>query len=200
MVKPKAVEHALAEFPLTVTLDDASALELRGAQKQDAEEILAFAKNLSEQDLLFLRVDITKKKVVENWLKNVKSGETVTLLAWSDGNVVGYGTVDRNSARWTRRVGEIRMNVAERFRGLGLGRHLSGKIFDIAQRIGLKKLTANMTPDQAGAQAAFSKLGFRPEALLTDYIEDRAGGTHDLIIMSYDIDGLSSQIDSPLSL
>lgn len=200
MVKPKAVERALAEFPLTVTLDDASALELRGAQKQDAEEILAFAKNLSEQDLLFLRVDITKKKVVENWLKNVKSGETVTLLAWSDGNVVGYGTVDRNSARWTRRVGEIRMNVAERFRGLGLGRHLSGKIFDIAQRIGLKKLTANMTPDQAGAQAAFSKLGFRPEALLTDYIEDRAGGTHDLIIMSYDIDGLSSQIDSPLHL
>lgn len=200
MVKPKSVERALADFPLAVTLDDATTLELRVAQKQNVDEIVAFAKGLSEQDLLFLRVDITRKKVVENWLKNVKSGETITLLAWADDSVVGYGTVDRNRARWTRRVGEIRMNVAERFRGLGLGRHLSGKIFDIARHIGLKKLTANMTPDQAGAQAAFSKLGFRPEALLSDYIEDRAGGTHDLIIMSYDIDGLSSQIDSPLSL
>ena len=35
---------------------------------------------------------------------------------------------------------------------------------------------------------------------LADYIEDREGGTHDLTIMSYDIDGLSGQMDSPLQL
>ncbi|NKC01711.1 MAG: GNAT family N-acetyltransferase [Pseudomonadales bacterium] len=200
MALPENVANAVSEFPLEVTLDDGETVEIRVAEKKAAEAILKFATNLDEQDLLFLRVDITEPKVVENWLKNVKKGETLSLLAWRGEDVVGYGTVDRNSARWTHRVGEIRVNVAPELRGQGLGRQLTGKIFDIARRLDLKKLTANMTPDQIGAQAAFTRLGFRPEALLADYIEDRSGETHDLVIMSYDIDGLNGQIDSPLKL
>jgi RimJ/RimL family protein N-acetyltransferase len=200
MAIPETVANAVSDFPQEVTLDDGQTIEIRVAEKKAAESIVKFAKNLDEQDLLFLRVDITEPSVVENWLKNVKTGETVSVLAWQGKNVVGYGTVDRNSARWTRRVGEIRVNVAPEFRGRGLGRQLTGRIFDIARRLDLKKLTANMTPDQIGAQAAFHRLGFRPEALLADYIEDRNGETHDLVIMSYDIDGLTGQIDSPLRL
>lgn len=197
---PEAVQAATSSFPQVVKLDDGAEVELKVAEKGNASAIIAFAERLNEQDLLFLRVDITEPAVVENWLENVALGETVSILAWQNDEVVGYGTVDRNSARWTRRVGEIRVNVGPRLRGQGLGRHLTGKIFDIARRMGLKKLTANMTTDQVGAQAAFTRLGFRPEALLADYIEDREGGTHDLTIMSYDIDGLSGQMDSPLQI
>lgn len=196
----ETVTEATSDFPQELKLDNGEVVALKVAQMKNANAITKFASNLDEQDLLFLRVDITQPEVVENWLANVQSGETVSVLAWHNKKVVGYGTVDRNSARWTRRVGEIRVNVVPSLRGQGLGRHLTGKIFDIARRIGLKKLTANMTPDQVGAQAAFTRLGFRPEALLADYIEDRDGGTHDLVIMSYDIDGLSGQIDSPLKI
>ena len=108
--------------------------------------------------------------------------------------------MDRSPARWTRRVGELRLTVGQDYRGQGLGRHLSTKIFDIAQSLGLKKLVANMTPDQRGAQAAFQRLGFIPEALLTDFVEDRNGELHDLVMMSYDMDGLTAQVDRPLQL
>ena len=200
MVLPDLVVDALRDYPITVSLDNGDTVELKPASTNDGAAIVSFAQNLSEQDVLFLRVDIRDAGVVDHWLNNVSLGETVSLLAWLGDEVVGYGTVDRNSARWTRRVGEIRVNIASQVRSQGLGRHLTAKIFDIARRIGLKKLTANMTPDQAGAQAAFSRLGFRHEALLADYIEDRDGNAHDLVIMSYDIDGLTSQIDSPLQV
>ena len=192
------VRLALAAYPQTVTLNDETEVELRPASTADRDDILAFSNGLDEQDLLFLRVDITNPDVVTNWLRNVEQGETVTLLGWQDDRVVGYGTVDTNSAQWTRRVGEIRVNVAPQLRSKGLGRHLIGKAFDLARRIGLKKLMAHMTPNQQGAQAAFSRLGFRHEALLADYVEDRDGAVHDLTIMSYDVDGLSGQVDSPL--
>ena len=52
---------------------------------------------------------------------------------------------------------------------------------------------ASMTTDQPGAQAAFRKLGFVPEALLADYVEDRNGLARDMVIMSYDVDGHSDQ-------
>ncbi len=200
MSRTDDVAAVLTSYPQNITLDDDTVLTLRPATPDDKEAILAFAKGLDENDLLFLRVDITKATAVNNWLKNVKSGNTVSLLAMDGDQVVGYATVDTNPAYWTRRVGEIRINIAAALRSKGLGRHLTSKIFDVARDLGLKKIIAHMTPDQAGAQAAFQRLGFQPEALLADYIEDRAGNVHDLAIMSYEIEGLTSQVDEPLRL
>jgi RimJ/RimL family protein N-acetyltransferase len=57
--------------------------------------------------------------------------------------------------------------------------------------MGLRKITAHMMSDQRGARAAFERIGFRPEALLADYAVDAEGRTHDMLIMSYDIDGFN---------
>lgn len=122
----------------------------------------------------------------------------MSLVAYDENGLVGYATVHRNRARWTRRVGEIRVNVSPAYRARGLGRRLTAQIFDLARALGLKKLIANMTVDQPGAQAAFRKLGFVPEALLADYVEDRNGVSRDLVIMSYEIDGHSDQVAEPL--
>jgi RimJ/RimL family protein N-acetyltransferase len=64
-------------------------------------------------------------------------------------------------------------------------------MFAIAKELGLKKITAQMTSDQKGARATFERIGFRPEALLADYVVDNEGRTHDMLIMSHDIDGFN---------
>lgn len=200
MSADEKVNTTLEQFPLEVTLEDGRKVELRLAGDGDGEAILAFANSLPEADLLYLRVDITRPESVDHWLSNVAVGVTTSILAFDGDTVVGYATVDRTPARWTRRVGELRVTVGTAYRSQGLGRHLTAKIFDVARSLGLKKLTANMTPDQQGAQAAFRRLGFVPEALLADFVEDRSGKPHDMIIMSYSIDGLTSQVDQPLQV
>lgn len=181
--------------PKAVTLTDGANLEIRPMTAADRDAVLGFARSLPEDDLLFMRVDLTDPEVVDEWIRNLGSGHSVSVLARDGNGVAGYATVHRNPARWTRRVGEIRVNVAPEYRGRGLGRILTGEIFDVARTLGLKKLMANMTVDQRGAQGAFRRLGFVAEALLADYVEDRNGTSRDLIIMSYDIDGHSEQVD-----
>jgi GNAT superfamily N-acetyltransferase len=127
----------LDRFPAKVTLTDKRVIDLRLAQPGDDRAILDFAAGLPENDLLFLRVDITRPEAVANWLKNVAAGITVSILAFDGDRLAGYVTVDRNPARWTRRVGEIRVNVGPAYRSLGLGRQLTARIFDIAQALGL---------------------------------------------------------------
>lgn len=185
-------------YPQQIKLNSGSSIDLQLLGADDEGAILDFARGLPEDDLLFLRVDITEPQVVKNWIANITGGATVSLAAYDAEGLAGYATVDRNPARWTRRVGEIRVNVAPRCRGEGLGRQLTAQIFDIAQQLGLKKLMAQMTVDQAGAQAAFKRLGFVPEALLADYVEDRNGAPRDLVIMSYDVDGFTNQMDESL--
>jgi L-amino acid N-acyltransferase YncA len=183
-------------FPKQVKLSDGTEVTIRRMEPEDQDKILAFAARLPEEDLLFLRTDITDRQVVKQWADNIKHGHTVTLLAEVGGEVAAYASVHLEQARWTRRVGEIRVNGSQRFRGRGLGKRLTAEIFELAKALGLKKLTAMMTPDQVAARAAFERLGFRVEAILADYVEDRGGRVRDMLIMTHDLDGFTDQVDA----
>jgi L-amino acid N-acyltransferase YncA len=157
----------------------------------DREAVLAFAQGLPPNDLLFLRLDITTPEGVEEWLRNIDAGRTITVLAEVEGAIAGYASVHHNEALWNRHVGELRVIVGSEHRRLGLGRRLTDEVFAIARDIGLQKITAQMTPDQKGARATFERLGFQPEALLADFVVDREGKPRDLLIMTHDLAGFT---------
>jgi len=181
-------------FPKRVKLSDGTEVTIRRMEPEDQDKILAFAARLPEEDLLFLRTDITDRQVVKQWVDNLKHGHTVTLLAEVNGEVAGYASVHLEQAQWTRRVGEIRVNGGQRFRGRGLGKRLTSEIFELAKALGLKKLSAMMTPDQVAARAAFERLGFRVEAILADWVEDRSGRVRDVLVMTHDLEGFTDQV------
>lgn len=161
-------------------------ITFRLMEKGDRDAILAFAKTLPQEDLMFLRTDITEAKTVDTWVKQIESGRSITLIADDAGKIAGYATIHTNEALWTRHVGELRVLIGSDYRGIGLGKRLTNEAFAIAKDLGLKKITAQMTTDQRGARQVFEHLGFRPEALLADHAMTKDGRTHDLLIMSYD--------------
>lgn len=182
-------------YPWTTTLEGLPVtFRLMGPSDHDA--VLAFARSLPEDDLMFLRIDITQDHVVDEWVRNIDSGRTVTVLAETEGKIAGYASIHRNEALWTRHVGEIRVLVGCDYRGIGLGKRLANEVFAIAKDLDLKKITAQMTSDQRGARQVFERLGFRPEALLADYAMCRDGQTRDLLIMSYDVAGFTNEAEA----
>ncbi|MDB5107610.1 MAG: acetyltransferase family protein [Candidatus Binatus sp.] len=181
-------------YPIQVKLRDGRSATVRVMEPGDVDKILHFATQLPGDDLLFMRTDITDRAVVKAWADNIRNGNTITLLAEVGDELAAYASVHLDSARWTRRVGEIRINASSQFRGVGLGRRLAAEIFDLARSLGLKKITAQMTTDQTAARAAFERLGFQVEAVLTDWVEDRDGRSRDLLVMTYDVAGFSDQV------
>jgi L-amino acid N-acyltransferase YncA len=177
-------------YPRQIKLRDKT-LTLRLMGHEDRDDLIAFARGLPHTDVLFLRMDITDPRNVDVWLSNIDAGQTITVLALEDGKIAGYASLHHNEVLWTRHVGEIRTIVSSDYRGIRLGARLVEEIFSVAKQIGLKKITAQMTADQKGARATFERVGFRPEALLADYVVDGEGRTHDMLIMSYDIDGFT---------
>ena len=184
-----------AGYPRAVTLGNGTAVQLRLMTPADADRIMAFARALPADDLLFLRTDITDPGVVAQWVRNLGAGRTITVLAEADGELAGYASLHYSEINWQRHLGEIRLQAGSRFRSQGLGRALAGEVFGIARGLKLRKLVAQMTTDQRGAIATFERLGFRPEALLQDFVMDRAGRTRDLMVMAYDVEGLTGHLD-----
>jgi L-amino acid N-acyltransferase YncA len=191
-------EELKERYPKRLTLKDGRPATLRLMTAKDKEAVLEFARSLPEDDLLFLRTDITKPAIVDTWIDNVKKGGTVTLLAEIEKQLAAYASVHYNEARWTRNVGEIRINVGPGYRRTGLGRTLASEIFEVGRTLGLRKISAQMVTEQAAARAVFERLGFQVEARLPDWVEDRQGKPRDLLVMAYDLHGFTDQVEEPV--
>jgi RimJ/RimL family protein N-acetyltransferase len=182
-------------YPRDVRIDGGS-IEVRYMTAADREGILAFARALPSHDLLFLPRDITNPKVIDAWIREVGSGNLVSLVAIEDGAIVGNATIVRDPYSWSPHVGELRVVVASSMRGRGLGRALTQECFALGLTLGLEKMVAQMTVDQKGALAVFETLGFRGEALLRDHVRDTQGTKHDIVVLSHDVRTFVAQLDA----
>jgi L-amino acid N-acyltransferase YncA len=169
---------------------------LRGMERSDRDGLLALARSIPEHDQLFLRRDITRPEVVDRWIAELEAGELATVLAESVGTIDGYATVQPDRDTWSPHVAELRVHVAPGQRGRGLGRILTQEAFALALSAGIQKITARMTPDQRSALRTFEGLGFRVEGLLRDYVKDRTGSLHDLLVLSHDVARFHAMLDA----
>ena len=174
-------------YPRSGSLRGGRGFDLRLMQREDRDAILGFARALPADDLLYLRNDITQAQAVDRWLDDIDRLNTVTILALEGGQIIGEASLIQSGAGWTRHRGEMRMNVAPRARGEGLGHYLAEEIFVIAELFALRKLSAQMSHDQLRAQSVFRGLGFESVALLPRFVIDREGQERDLLVMAYDV-------------
>lgn len=177
----------LEAYPRTRQFGDLG-VTFRPMAATDRASILEFARSLEEDDLLFLRTDITREDVVDAWLREIAAGQTSTIVAEVGGEIAGYCSLHHSESLWTRHLGEILLLVGAEARGRGLGGHLARQILELAKGFDLSKLVAQMTSTQRQAQTLFHHLGFIPEAMLHDWVIDRSGRTHNLIMMSREVD------------
>ena len=171
-------------------------VELAMMVPQDDAKVIAFASTLPENDLLFMRRDIRQPKVVAAWTDLIAQGRLASLLAWSGSEVVGCAALIIDPLSWSPHVGELRIVVSPKMRGIGLGRLLIQEAFIIALSKGLEKLVAQMTVDQQGAIAVFEQLGFRGEALMRDHVKGADGRKHDIVLLSHDVARVQSQMEA----
>jgi RimJ/RimL family protein N-acetyltransferase len=189
-----STEPPTTSYPRRLTLKGRKAVQVRPMTYEDADALHRFFTGIPEEDLLFLRRDVTDRDVIESWAQDVAADQTFTLLAERGGTVVGEASIHRSRVPWTAHVGEIRVVVDAENRSLGLGTALVQAIFLEALRRGVEKIVAEMTPDQKGAINVFQKLGFQVEGLFRDHVRDRRGGKHDLVVMAHEVHDTSDEM------
>lgn len=179
-------------YPWTTTVKDTK-VTLRLMTAKDKEAMLEFARSLPENDLLFLSVDITQPEAVDNLIKHIESGHLHMVLVEADGKIVGHGSLIHEEQVWTRHLGGMVLLLGPEMRGKGVGTLLASELFARARELNLRKVVARMAAEQKGAIQVFERLGFKAEALLTDCVIDRKNRTHDLIVMSHDVTGFTTE-------
>jgi L-amino acid N-acyltransferase YncA len=171
------------DYPKTVTLEDGTKIVLRPLLKQDEQALLEYFQNLPPEDRLCLKEDVTNPKVIEHWVYNLDYDNVLPLIAQHNGRIVGDATLQFSPIGWTRHQGEVRLTTDTRYRVRGLGTLLIQNLIDIASRLGLEQLTAEIPPVLDKAFILFEKLGFEKVAELKDFVIDQGGKESDLVLM-----------------
>ncbi len=180
----EAEKGILESYPREMKLGDERTVVLRLMKASDRDRIVAFARSLPADDLLFLRRDITDPKVVDEWVREIERGRTLTVLAEKDDELLAYGSLLLHETFWGRHMGEIRVLVRPDYRGVGLGYQLASDVFAIAGDAGMETVIARMTTEQKRTRARLERLGFKKEALLRGWVLDREGNRRDLLVLS----------------
>jgi L-amino acid N-acyltransferase YncA len=173
-----------------VKLKDGTEVLIRPLKLSDLDRSFAFFKALPEKDRAYLRVDVSKRLVVEQRLRKAKKKGIKRLVALHGDKIVADGSLELQSDAWKEHVGELRLIVARPYQRKGLGMLLARELYALANKHKLEEIVVRMMRPQRGARRIFRRLGFQEMTILPDYVKDIHGKKQDLIVMRSDVAAL----------
>jgi RimJ/RimL family protein N-acetyltransferase len=194
-----ASEGILGGVRKTVTLRDGATVTVRRMQPGDVQRSFEFFCALPEEDRKYLRVDVTRRDLVERRTLETDERRAVRVVAEHDSEIVADGTLELEGHGWGNNVAEVRLIVARPWQRLGLGTVVARELFHLASRHRVDRIVARLMRPQAGAHRIFKRLGFHEEFLIPEQIRDQSGEWQDLIIMRCPLDELWRELEFELA-
>lgn len=173
----------LEGFPKAVVLVDGAVLTLRPVTRDDENDVSRFFGSLPRETTRFLRNDVTDRKVIAGWMRELNYEKTLPIIAEHGGKIVASSSLHRQTFGWGRHVGEVRVVIDPTFQGRGLGGLLLEEISRVGAGSGLKKLVARVVSTQGAVVTAFERSGFHRVATLEKYVKDVKQHYADIAIM-----------------
>lgn len=177
----------LTDYPKSWTLEDGTKVTVRPLEKQDRERLALFFKRLPEEELHFLKDDVTDMRIIDQWVQNLNYDRVLPLVVDVDGRIVADVSLHRRKEGWRRHLGGVRVVVDPKFRHKGLAAALIDELLHFAGKEGLDGLYAEIPADDQPALELFKGRGFKQVARFERNILDRAGKYHDLAVFHLDL-------------
>lgn len=177
----------LNKYQKEVKLKDGNKILLRPMVTEDQDALYTFFKAVPKEDARYLRDDVASKILVEKWAKNLEYTRTLPILALKNGSIIADATLNRRRFGWKWHLGTVRLFVHKDYRKVGLGQLMIEEIADIAYKLELEKLIAEVPDINISAINAFTKAGFYRVATIPNLVKDRENRPLDVVVMIKDI-------------
>lgn len=178
----------------TEVLKGGTKVVVRNLRSDDLDELMKFYRSLPDEDRIYLKVDVTKRKVVKQRIALIDTGRFFRIVAEHEGHIIADGALEL-SEEWGKIQGELRVIVTSDFQREGLGTIMMRQLYFIALKKNIEKIVAKIMKPQVAAQSICRKLGFRREAVMHDYVRDQAGEPQDFVIMTINIKDLWEELE-----
>jgi RimJ/RimL family protein N-acetyltransferase len=171
----------LERYRRMITLQSGERILLRPLNKNDHQGLVELFRKASDDDLVHFRNDVRDEALVASWVDNLDLQWVFPVVAVAGERIVGDATLHIGQG-FNRHIGWVRIYLASEYRRRGIGTELIKTLIEIARRIGLQQIVAEIVSDQVQAIKAFESLGFKKEYEHADYFLFRDNETYDLVV------------------
>ncbi len=172
----------LALYRHLITLPDGMRVLLRPLVPKDRDALMALFASLPPEEVQYFRSNVANPDVVAAWAEKVDYSRIVPLVALVGDRIVGNSTLHLG-ADYTRHIAEIRIFLAREFRRCGIGKAMIKAQIDIARKMGLRQIIAEIVENQPQVIHAFEHLGFERQFAWRDLFMTPEGDTLDMIVL-----------------
>ena len=180
----KEAFEMLENYPKEIILRDGAGVTLRPLQQGDEELLFSMYNRLPEEDRWFLDADVSNIETIRNWVMETDRKGLVSIVGALEGEIIAHALLLWRSYGAKRHIGKIRLTVDPSFRERHLGTWILLDLHNLAISMGLEMLVMRLV---AGRDSYVIKgvrrLDFSEEAVLKNYVKDREGNPHHLLIM-----------------
>jgi len=184
----------LDRYPKEITLRDDARVILRPMLPGDTDALWSFLRQLPEIDKSHFHEDVDRREVVERWATSLDYDAVLPILAIRGDRVVGTVTLYRNRAGWKQRVGIVRILISPDHRHLGLGTAMIREVRHLGEKVALNYLLAEVIEEQQSAVRALERMGFEKAGVYRNFVNDREGHLHNLVVLLHPMSGLEKEI------
>jgi len=178
-----------------VKLKDGSDVVIRPMRQDDLERSLTFFAALPREDRAFLRVDVTKRSLVEERMFDIETGSVKRIVATLGDEIIADGALELAGHGWKEHAAELRLIVARDQQRKGLGMLMARELYAQANAEHVEEIVVKMMRPQNAAHSIFGKLGFRNQTVLPEYVKDRDGKLQDMILGRCDLKVLWNELE-----
>lgn len=164
------------------TLHGGGRVLLRVLEKGDKDLLQAMFDQVSDEDLKYMHSNVKSPVLVQKWIDEMDYSRVIPLVALVNGKIVGDATLHRGQGPY-RHTGALRIFLAEAYRQRGLGTAMLKSLIDIANKLEMHLLTAEVIADKVSVIRAFQGLGFQLQASLPGYFMVPDGRTLDVALL-----------------
>jgi len=179
----------------TCKLKDGTTVIIRSLTESDIDRSFSFFSGLSRDDIAYLRVDVTKRDVVAQRLRNDELRLTKRLAAWIDDEIVADGAIELSRHGWEKHIAELRLMVADRYQRLGIGMLMAEELYLLAAKEKVEEMIVKLMAPQQQARKIFERLGFHRDVIVKNYLKDVRGRKQDMLLMRCNLDRLWKELE-----
>jgi RimJ/RimL family protein N-acetyltransferase len=171
----------LERYRKVVTLESGERVLLRPLKRDDGKALVDLFGQADDSDVALLRNDVRDADLVSSWAENLDLKRVFPVVAVVGERIVGDASL-HIGVGVNRHIGWVRIYLNKEFRRKGIGTELVKSLIEIARRIGLQQIVAEIASSQLQAIKAFEGLGFQREYRHTDYYLLRDNEAFDLMV------------------
>ncbi|MBI4964632.1 MAG: GNAT family N-acetyltransferase [Desulfomonile tiedjei] len=176
----------LEDYPKEIMTKDGTPILLRPLTREDEQRLAEFFLRIPEDERWFLRDAVDDPKIMRQWIENLDYDRILPMVAVrpDDGTIIANVRLHRRPTECLRHTAHLRIMVDPGYRQQRLGTWMLLDTIKLAMNMGIEKLVAEFVSGvEEAAMNAAHKLDFFEQAVIKDYVRDRRGKYHDLIIM-----------------